>query len=513
MKDPVMTPNSLLNALNFSRRRSRNDNAAGQPARRRSPRTRLSVEPLEGRSLLSAGALDPTFGGTGMVTTQIQNGSSSEAVAVQSDSKVVVAGLSHSAGNPNHFTVARYNTDGSLDSTFGTGGIVVVPPSTSPAGDAAQAIAIQPADGKILVAGQDLIYTKKTGYYSDWAVVRLNTNGTLDTTFGSGSGYVLTSFAPLNTAPVASAIAVQSNGKIVVAGEGNGGIGLARYNGDGSLDKTFGSGGKVVNTSIAWGLVGQMVTIDSAGRIDAVGYANVGTTAELAVARYLASGTPDTSFGNNGVVALLPSGASGGVAKSVALQSTGKIVVYGQANYASSHNLVPTLFRLNTDGSLDSTFGTGGVYADSRLDYATSMVVQPSDDKIVAIADGWVNGTSDLNFWVTRVLADGSSYDPAFGTNGLAEANFNNASTERLSFSPVGATAPDGKIVVTGGLAYPSPADFYTARFLGDSSNKPQTLAVSAAAPAVTPALDFSLLALDSALFAQPVGTHKRSSI
>jgi len=463
-------------------------------SRTRRLRRRPCVEILEGRTLLNAGALDTTFGGTGMVTTLIQNGGASVATAVQSDLKVVVAGESHSTDNVNHFTIARYNTDGSLDSTFGEGGTVVVPLGTSPEGDAAQALAIQPTDGKIVVAGTAHFYTKKTGWYSDWAVVRLNTNGTLDTTFGGGKGYVLTSFAPLSTAPDASAIAIQSNGKIVVAGQGNGGIGLARYNADGSLDTTFGTGGEVVNTGIVWSEVGQMVAIDSAGRIDVVGYSTVGTTTEMAVARYLANGTLDTTFGNKGVVDLLPSGASTAIARSIGLQSTGNIVVYGQGNYSSSHNLVPTLVRLNTVGSLDSSFGSGGVYTESRMDYATSMMIQPADDEIVAVGDGWVNGTADLNFWVTRVLADGSSYDPTFGTNGLAEANFNNARTERSVYSPVGALAPDGKIVVTGSSSI---AGFATARFLGDSSS-PSTTLGSAAIPstAMASAPDPSLVAL-----------------
>ena len=114
---------------------------------------RPAVEPLEGRARLSPGALDTNFGGTGMVTTAIQQDSGSRAVAVQSDSKVVVMGESNDRSLPDHFTIARYNANGSLDSRFGNGGIVIIHLSNTASSDGATAVAIQPADGKSVVAG------------------------------------------------------------------------------------------------------------------------------------------------------------------------------------------------------------------------------------------------------------------------------------------------------------------------------------------------------------------------
>jgi uncharacterized delta-60 repeat protein len=476
-------------------------NSAASISTRRSRRTRLSVEPLEGRALLSAGALDTTFGGTGMVSTPSAGVSS--AIAVQPDLKVVVAGSKING----YFEVARYKVDGSLDSTFGSAGIVSLPMSTFAAH--AQAVAVQP-DGKILVAGDAYVAGKKNLTTVDWAIARLNTNGSLDTSFGGGAGYVLTNWQPPAKSPldnVARAIVLQPNGQIVVDGYvgltlGAAGLGLARYNINGSLDTTFGTGGKLVNTGIGSEL-GQSLAIDSTGRLEVVGIATVGTTVEMAVARYLPNGTIDSTFGTGGVVHVLPSGASGAIATSVGLQSTGRIVVYGQGNYASSYNLVPTLVRLNANGSLDSTFGSAGVYTEPRMSMASTLLVQPTDDKLIAVGEGRLNGVREPNFWVTRVLADGSSYDPNFGTNGLTEANFN---LTTVYAPPPGALAPDGKIVISG-------ATFDTARFLGDSTTNPQTLAISAAASAVTPALSSGLLALDSGLFAEPAGTHKRISI
>jgi uncharacterized delta-60 repeat protein len=430
---------------------------------------RPRIDALEGRTLLTAGTLDTTFGGTGMVTTLIQNGvSGSLGTAVQSDLKVVVVRETYRSGGGEQIAVARYNPDGSLDTSFGTNGTVVVPLA---ANDDAQAVAIQPADGKIVVVGNAYVAGKKGLATGDWAVVRLNPNGSLDTTFG-GAGYVLTQFtAPSNPAhdSYGTTVVLQGDGKIVAAGEAatatTSGIGLVRYNADGSLDTSFGAGGKVIAIGTAYGWPGQMAAIDSSGRILAVGNSTVGSTAEMTVTRYLANGTPGTSFGTSGVVNILPTGASAAIARSVGLQSTGQIVVYGQGNYPGVHNLVPTLVRLKPNGSLDTTFGSGGFYTDPRLDYGTSMLIQPADDKIVAVSNGWTGTTRDANFWVTRVLADGSSYDPTFGTNGLGEANFGATGGYPNSV----ALAPDTKIVVTG--LYNNSAEFATARFHGDSAS------------------------------------------
>jgi uncharacterized delta-60 repeat protein len=462
-------------------------------------RRHLALEPLEGRALLTAGALDTTFGGTGML---LGPAGESNAVAVQPDLKVVVAGATSSNGI-SRFTIARYNSDGGLDTTFGNGGIAT-PALTTTMGAYAYAVAIQPTDGKIVVAGHDWVAGSKKGTsVDDWAIVRLNTNGTLDTTFGGGKGYVLTSFgAPVSTSQVASAIAIQPDGKIVAAGQatvnGSGGVALARYNADGSLDTSFGTGGTVGVTGMTWAQPGQMVAIDSAGRVDVVGCATVGTTAEMEVTRYSANGTKDTTFGTGGVVNVMPSDASAAIARSVGLQSTGKIVVYGQGNYAGVHNFVPALVRLNGDGSLDSTFGAGGTYTDARMSFGTSMVIQP-DDKIVAVANGYSNGSRNYQYLVTRVLADGSGYDPAFGTAGLGTAFANDTQGWPSSV----ALAPDGKIVTTGN--YDNYSQFATARFLGDPLAT--TTSLSSSLDPSTAGQPVTFPATVAAAFDTPTGT------
>jgi uncharacterized delta-60 repeat protein len=194
------------------------------------------------------------------------------AVAIQSDGKIVAAGGSYNfasnGGTNDGFELARYNTDGSLDISFGTGGKVVTPFGGYAV---ASAVAIQ-SDGKIVAAGRSLI-----GNVSNFALARYNTNGSLDTTFGMG-GKVVTL---IGGSSFASAVAIQSNGKIVAAGNTRPNLGfsflyfaLARYNTNGSLDTSFGSGG-IVETPIGnSSAAANAVAIQPDGRIVAAGGSN-----------------------------------------------------------------------------------------------------------------------------------------------------------------------------------------------------------------------------------------------
>ena len=443
------------------------------PIRRNAFRPRL--DPLEGRALLSAGSLDTSFGGTGMVAaTYGGKVAQSEAVAAQPDGKVVVVGYSQST-TPNSagtgtFTVVRYNANGSLDTSFGSGGIDVIPIAGENYGAQAYAVAIQP-DGKILVAGYAATYDKKEAdYYSDWAIVRLNTNGSLDTSFGT-KGCVTTRLTPdiWIGENWAASIDVQANGQILVGGwlggynertsSGTQGLALVRYNANGSLDTSFGSGGEVIDTAMIYNSVGPMtMAIDSSGRIAVAGL-NAATDSGAIVTRFLSNGTLDPTFGSGGMVNLPQMYPNG-----VALQSTGQIMVYGGSSTSSGAVMV----RLNTNGSLDTTFGTDGVYSDPRLVTFRSVVIQPTNDEIVAVGVGIVIGEVDFNDWVTRVLANGSGYDPSFGSNGLSEANFNNSSGSYPTSVVLDAS---GNILVAGVAMHYNGSTwsyyFATARFLG----------------------------------------------
>ena len=193
------------------------------------------------------GTLDRTFGIGGIVTTDFRGSSEgASSVAVQADGKLVAAGASDVNGNGSDFALVRYNSNGGLDTSFGAGGFVTA--DFGSPWEAATALALQ-SDGKIVVAGFTVVS------FADFALARYNTNGTLDTTFGAG-GKVITDFGAVSSQ--AFAVAVQPDGKIVAAGyaniDGNEDFALVRYNSNGALDTSFGTGGRVTTD---FGLVEQ----------------------------------------------------------------------------------------------------------------------------------------------------------------------------------------------------------------------------------------------------------------
>ena len=255
----------------------------------------------------SDGSADTSFSGDGRVTTPIGTSSVDEglAVALQADNKIVVAGFSITA-QVSCIALARYNPNGSLDLSFNGTGIVTTPIG---AGSSSDAVALQ-ADGKIVVAGSSV-----NGANSSIAVVRYNTNGSLDTSFDS-DGVVLTA---IGNDAVGKAMAIQTDGRIVVAGSAGGLFAVVRYNTNGSLDTSF-DGDGIVTTAIDTGLDGgNAVAIQTAGKIVVAGFAS----GAGAVARYNSNGTPDLTFNALGKVIDLDTGPGTGVA----LQPDGKIVV------------------------------------------------------------------------------------------------------------------------------------------------------------------------------------------
>lgn len=369
------------------------------------------------------GNLDANFGTNGVVNTVFgvsANGNqlgNAEAVIIQPDGKIV-AGGSAATGFHYYFALARYNSDGSLDTSFGEGGKVLT--SFLGAEDAVRCLAIQ-ADGKILAAGT--VHTGGSGF--DFGMARYNRNGTLDDTFGSG-GKVTTGFDSVAGQPSADGardIAVQHDGKIVLVGDesGNGSsfreFAIARYDTNGSLDATFGSGGKV--------------TTDFFGGDDS--------------------------------------------ARAVALQQDGKLLVGGFETRNRSFTQDFALVRYNTNGSLDPAFGVGGkVTTDFTTDFST---VVRSDDAIVGLAiqpDGKIvaGGTASSfigfgGFALARYDTNGL-LDSGFGTGGKVTTSFNGLGESAASL----ATQPDGKLVL-GGNSETNPAgnsaDFALARYEGTS--------------------------------------------
>ena len=342
------------------------------------------------------------------VTTDIGSGTTDwgHAVAVQSDGKIVVAGYTNS-GADDDFALVRYNPDGGLDSTFGTGGKVITDIGSG-TNDRGHAVAIQ-IDGKIVVAGYS------NGGDSDFAVARYNPDGSLDTSFDT-DGKQTTDIEGIGGADVGDAVALQSDGKIVVAGRGFNGadddFAVVRYNANGSLDTSFDTDGKVT-TDFGFGNdLGQAVAIQSDDKIVVAGFAFDGTDFDFAVVRYdPTDGSLDSSFDTDGIVTT--DFGSGDRGHAVAIQGNGKIVVAG----SSAGGLDFAVARYNPDGSLDSSFDTDGkqITDISSTDSGRAVAIQ-SDSKIV-VAGYAFNGTND-DLAVVRYNADGS-LDSTFGTGGI----------------------------------------------------------------------------------------------
>jgi uncharacterized delta-60 repeat protein len=391
------------------------------------------------------GDLDTTFDGDGKVTTDFagsQDGAGG--VAIQGDGKIVAAGSAAvSASNRSltlDFALARYNTDGSLDTTFDGDGLVI----TDFAGDldAASDVAIQ-GDGKIVALGR--AYVSST-FDADFALARYNTDGSLDATFGTG-GKVNTDFG--GDFDLAFGVAIQGDGKIVAAGEtdsGTEGFALARYTTDGSLDTTFDGDGKVT-TGFGGFDEAFGVAIQGDGKIVAAGATfdfDPCCTYDFALARYNTDGSLDATFGTGGKVTT-DFGSDVEYASDVAIQGDGKIVAAGFTSSSANDDFA--LGRYNTDGSLDATFdGDGKVTTDfaGESDIAEGVAIQ-GDGKIVAA--GCVNCfTGSVDFALARYNTDGS-LDATFGTGGKVTTDFAGDS----DFANAVAIQGDGKIVAAGG--------------------------------------------------------------
>jgi uncharacterized delta-60 repeat protein len=414
------------------------------------------------------GRLDPSFGTDGKVVTRLGTAErigdasvlndSAGFVVVQRDGHIVAAG-----GSNNSFAAVRYHSDGSLDTSFGQEGKVTTRIGTDPEiEDALHDMALQ-SDGKIVVVGRVWKW-----HSNDFAVVRYNSDGTLDASFGT-EGIVTTDFTPAGTLPAlgssgdrppegkrggmrsdtarprslgpsyddAFALAIQADGKLMV-----GGTCLVRYNPDGSLDSSFGSGGRVRTEVHALVLQrdGKIVTVGAAGA--------------FALARYNSDGSLDTNFGSGGTVTTQLGRVD--AAGSVALQADDKLIVVGKS--FNGHSINFAMVRYTPEGRLDASFGTGGkVTSDFCANQIEEHYAQhvgtgsisggwrvrlQADDKIIVM--GAPSNSLCSGSVIFRYNADGS-LDPTFGENGRVTTASRNEGT-----LPNPALQRDGKIVLAG---------------------------------------------------------------
>lgn len=281
------------------------------------------------------GTVDSTFGSGGAVATDMGDYAFALDAAIQKDGKIVLAGPSQ-RGTDQHFGVVRYNPDGSLDASFGSGGVVTT--DLGRPRERCSSVAFQ-TDGKILVAG----YSETDSSDARFAVVRYLTNGILDPSF-NGNGKVTSSFGNDSEA---FGLAVQNDGKILLGGWVNFQFALVRYNTDGTLDTSFGAAGtglvtKRVGSWDTWTKIG----VQPDGKILAVG--QTATTGHLVVARYNSDGRLDPAFGANGSV-LVALGSQASEAGALALQRDGKLLVAGSAWNTTSPYSDVALARFEND--------------------------------------------------------------------------------------------------------------------------------------------------------------------
>jgi uncharacterized delta-60 repeat protein len=432
--------------------------------------------------------LDLGFGSDGLALTGLTtaDGAAHSCFPIrQPDGRLLVCGSQFdNVGSGDDFFVARFDADGRLDSTFSFDGRATVDFDGGTAGsngEYASAMALQ-ADGKIVLAG-----TTKTAGDRDFAIARLNGDGTLDTTFGAGTGKKV---VPFNLAgggtggDVATSVAIQADGRIVVVGDvlraGHASdIGVLRLLPDGTPDASFNLTGKVVvSFDLAGGTLNdspRVVRVDSANRLLIGGYADgpPATGADFIVARLTPSGTLDADFDADGrVVVGFDVGLSGDdFALSMVVQPNGAIVLGGYADVGPSGTNYDMAFaRLLPDGSLDAGFGVGGrtlVTFDltpNETDAATDLVVRP-DGKILAA--GIVAQGAGARAAAVQLLGN-AALDPGFGSLGRRTYDFAQTAPGTQGF--LGVTLDGAAAYVSGVIALPgSTRDYFLSRLRDDT--------------------------------------------
>ncbi|WP_019925299.1 hypothetical protein [Nocardia sp. BMG111209] len=367
------------------------------------------------------------------------------AEAVAPDGRIVVVGSTLDPAQGDNFAVVRYGRDGQLDAGFGSGGKVFT--DFGGKADVAAAVALEP-DGRIVVAGTS--HGTDTG--DNIAVARYTRNGALDPSFGDG-GRVSTDLG--TRADRADAVAIQPDGKIVVAGsthdpdpaQGDNFV-VVRYGSDGQLDAGFGSGGTVSTDFGGKADVAAAVALEPDGRIVVAGTSHGTDTGDnIAIARYTGNGVLDPSFGDGGRVST-DLGTRADHANAVAIQPDGRVVIAGSTHDpAQGDNFV--LVRYGADGKQDNSFGTGGkVTTDfgGKADVAYGLAVT-ADGRLVAAGTSTGTSTGD-NIAVARYTADGRP-DTKFGTGGKVSTDLGT----RAAHGTAVAVQPDGGILVAGTTA------------------------------------------------------------
>ncbi len=393
-----------------------------------------------------SGSLDTSFGSAGStITPLVSLAAQAKAMVALADGRLLAAGEKAGGSYPD-LALARFDVDGALDTGFGSAGRVV-----EDLGSTSRANALLVGDDGTVVVGGSAY-----GGDSDFVLIRYTASGQRDAGFGSG-GLVRTDFS--GSHDYLRALLLLPDGRLLAGGRSGDGFALARYKTDGSLDSGFGTGGRVRTPMGSGGVGVYALALQADGKIVAVGKQYSGGNAQFAVARYLPSGQLDSGFGGGSGYVLLDYAGKNDAAHAVTLLPDGKIVVAGQADNSSGQGF-PALVRLNADGSLDASFGSGGwrVLSSAPTGALYALALQP-DGKLLLAGNAPDASFSYAAFLLARLLP-GGDLDPEFGDGGLSITEFGGDAWIRAL-----ALQPNGKIVVAGYANGASSEGFALARY------------------------------------------------
>jgi len=375
------------------------------------------------------GSLDSSFGNGGVVKTDLgTNTDEGRATVLQPDGKIVVVGITQAASQIDDLVIVRYNVDGSLDSSFGSGGIVRVVGSPSFSTEI-NAVVLQP-DGKIVVGGGAYSTIPQCCAGLTFFLARFNPDGSPDSSFGN-NGQAEVSFGSDQTSDISS-LALQPDGKIVAAGESSPsdnstspGYAVARVNGEGSPDQRFGTGGVVQSSFNDTNGGATSVAVQADGKIVVAGSRTGAGSVDFGLLRLNADGSVDSGFGNGGTVVTDLNSGSYDNPMAVAIESDGKILAAGYG-YTSMSDFA--VVRYKVDGSLDSSFGSGGIahtaFTSEGNNYANAMAIQ-SDGNVVLAGQVLVESPLSNGFGVARFLNPSDTTAPTVTGSPDRPANAN----------------------------------------------------------------------------------------
>lgn len=403
----------------------------------------------------AAVGLDPGFGSGGVLTLPVSPGANAdEAFALVHDvtGRILVAG--YSSVPHQRMVVVRLDASGAPDPSFGGTGIVTLDVGVRAR---AQAIALD-GEGRIVVAGFGVLVPSGV---EQFVAARLHDDGTLDEAFGT-SGVASTSFGTRDAR--ALAVAVQADDGVVLAGwarnSSNRDVALVRYAPDGTIDPDFGNGGK---TTIAVGAGNDealALAVDGDDRIVLAGYAADGSTYDLLAGRLTANGAPDTTFAGTGFRRV---SASDGVeqANALLLQPDGAVVLAGQSKVGGGNRVA--LARVDGSGTLDPSFGNGGVTVTSIGELAEARAIAPVTRGRFVVAGRARLPGGRMEMVVARYLASGV-LDPLFGDGGRVLLPIGVKSDEAYAV----ATGSGGTILLAGSTRTGNDPNFGLARLVVD---------------------------------------------